>query len=178
LPMMLISSDAPSEAFMGAAETWNESQARGTIRTTGDPTRVYRNTNFNSSFTVPAGTRVIRLSNNSTWRDELYFEVMMQDGEHSGDMGYIKLAHLQDQQDGAETIDLPTVAAVYQGPYDDILEIPPAAQVPLDAQVRILDDSDSLTAYIQVMSGDHAGVRGYVSKIGGLPFNNLIQSPS
>lgn len=173
LPLTLISNDAPSEAFMGAAEAWNESQARGSIQTTGDPTRVYRNTNFNSSFTVPAGTRVIRLGNNSTWRDDLYFEVMMAGGEHNGDVGYVKLAHLQDQQDGAETIDLPTVAPVYEGPHDDILDIPPAAQVPYEARVRLLDDSDNMTAYIQVLSGDHAGVRGYVSKLGGLPFTNV-----
>ncbi len=76
---------------------------------------------------------------------------------------------------GADSVDLPTFDAVpiYQGPYDDILDIQPYLRLPENTPVRILN-SDGLTAYIEVTSGAYTGERGYVTALGGVPFTNVV----
>ncbi|RMG61093.1 MAG: hypothetical protein D6722_20125 [Bacteroidetes bacterium] len=172
LPMTLLSESTPTEAFNQAAAAWNPSHARGTVEADQEPTPVY-NKAFKQAFTVPRGTNIIVFSDaNSTFGDELYMDVMIQEGTHSGKTGWMKLNHLRDTGDGSDTLDLPIVAPLYQGPHDDILGIPPAVQLPKTTKVKVLDDSDNITAYVQVVDGPRRGLKGYTNTLGGLPFQS------
>lgn len=52
---------------------------------------------------------------------------------------------------------------LYEGPFDDILNVEPAAELARGTRIRILDASDVTTIYVQVAGGPHDGTRGYVS---------------
>jgi len=49
------------------------------------------------------------------------------------------------------------------------------AQVPRDTKVKIVDDSDRMTVFVEVMEGSFIGTRGYVNSILGMPFKNTVK---
>jgi hypothetical protein len=55
---------------------------------------------------------------------------------------------------------------IYASPNDDILDIEPIAVLPRGTTIRILDDSDPLQVYVEVVDGSHIGVRGYLNNLG------------
>ena len=141
----------------------------GTIKTTADPTNVY-NKSFKKSFTVPKD-ETVTLGDSSVNKNIIYQDVTI---VATGKTGKIRTGDLKDQGDGTATVDLPIVTEIYAGPYDDILDVAPIAQVPRDAKVKVVNDTDPITVYVEVMEGSFAGTRGYVNKIGGIPFKNIV----
>lgn len=169
VPIAVVSKAAPSDRFFKAAEKWNAASSLGTIKTTADPTNVY-NKSFKKSFTVPKD-ETVTLGDSSVNKNIIYQDVTI---VATGKTGKIRTGDLKDQGDGTATVDLPIVTEIYAGPYDDILDVAPIAQVPRDAKVKVVNDTDPITVYVEVMEGSFAGTRGYVNKIGGIPFKNIV----
>jgi hypothetical protein len=170
LPIEVRSKSAPTERFFKAAEKWNAATQLGTIKTIADPTSVF-NAGFHKSFTVPKDTEVT-ITDGVIHKNIIYQIVNI---PSVGKPGRIKTGDLKDQGDGRATIDLPIVAEIYSGPFDNILDIAPLAQVPKDTKVKVLDDTDSTAIYVEVMEGSFLGTRGYVNAIGGIPFKNTVK---
>ncbi len=170
LPITVVSKSAPSEKFFKAAEKWNAATSLGTIKTIADPTNVFNNS-FNKSFTV-AKDEEVTIQSAATHKNIIYQDVTI---ISTGKTGRIKTGDLKDQGDGAATVDLPIVTEIYVGPFDEIFDIAPLAQVPRTTKVKLLDDSDPITVHVEVMEGSFAGTRGYVNKFGGIPFSNTMK---
>ncbi|MEO6327904.1 MAG: hypothetical protein ABIO55_03190, partial [Ginsengibacter sp.] len=170
VPIAVTSKAAPTERFFKAAEGWNKSTQLGTIKTDATPTDVY-NKNFKKSFTVPKD-ETVTITGSAVNKNIIYQDVTI---VSTGKTGRIKTGDLKDQGDGAATIDLPLVTEIYAGPFDDILDIAPLAQVPRNTKIKILNNSDPITALVEVMEGRFLGTHGYVNKIGGIPFTNIVK---
>ncbi|NJM62400.1 MAG: DUF4157 domain-containing protein, partial [Oscillatoriales cyanobacterium RU_3_3] len=55
---------------------------------------------------------------------------------------------------------------VYASPNDEILDIQPIAVLSRGTTIRILDNSDLLQVYVEVVDGSYRGVRGYLNSLG------------
>lgn len=168
LPFQRVSKDIPSFGFIQAAEKWNSATVLGTIKTTQNPTQVFNNS-FNKAFTV-AKDSVVTINRAALHNNVFFSDVTI---TATGKKGFIKTSDLKDQGDGNATIDLPIPVPIYSGPFDDILDIMPLAQVERNTRVKMLDDTDIIHAFIQVMAGPHKDKKGWVNTIGGIPFKNV-----
>ena len=187
LDLTLQSKDIPSQGFMNAAKGWNAGTALGTLKTTGSPTNVYDAT-WGVAFTVAKDTTVTRIGP-VLHNNEVYNEVNVVDGPQAGQSGYVKVADMQDQGDGAATLDLPIQWVGH-------LTVPPAqgrlatlrearsrssnvlADLPVNTRVKVMDDSpawvhvevDTSQAGVVLNGRSSRGrdaaqmVRGYVSR--------------
>jgi hypothetical protein len=107
LDLKLMSNDVPTESFMAAARQWNDSKALGTLQTAADPTKVY-DTNYAEVFEIAKGTVVKRLPQRAWIQGTVvYNAVSIEDGDHKDETGRIKVADLQDANDGEPHLPLP-----------------------------------------------------------------------
>jgi hypothetical protein len=106
LPLRKISDGVPTADFMAAAKQWNKWTARGTIKTTPDPTNVY-DTAFSPSFTIAKNTEVAVPGGVWQHGGEAYNDVTIQSGKEIGRTGRIKTNDMRDTGGGRATINLP-----------------------------------------------------------------------
>jgi hypothetical protein len=105
LPLKKISDGVPSLGFLAAAEQWNRSTMRGTIKTTPDPTNVYDGA-YSVAFTVAKDTEVT-VGPGPIHADAQYNEATIQSGKEKGKKGWIKTNDMRDTGGGRAAIDLP-----------------------------------------------------------------------
>lgn len=108
MPFTKLSEGNPTGAFMGAAEKWNDSTARGTVSTVADDTPAYKweDGKYVEQFKLAKGVQVKRKSANFSSMGALQ-ESEILTGDKAGEVVKIKVSDLKDQGDGKDTVDLP-----------------------------------------------------------------------
>ncbi|MES2557986.1 MAG: DUF4157 domain-containing protein [Bacteroidota bacterium] len=105
LPVALLSKgDMPTSGFRDAAKKWNDTKVIGTLKTTGDPTKVYDVTFKLIKGTTIKKDTIVKLGNTFIDSGDTYSEVSDSKGKS---LGIVKVRDLVDIGDGAKTIDLP-----------------------------------------------------------------------
>jgi Domain of unknown function (DUF4157) len=104
LPVTLASKgDMPTAGFGAAAKKWNETAAIGTIKTIGNPTKVYDTSFKLVEITIRKNT-IVKLGKVYVHSGDTYSEISDSKGKS---LGLVKTRDLVDIGDGPKTIDLP-----------------------------------------------------------------------
>jgi hypothetical protein len=170
-PFELVSEGVPSEAFLNAAEAWNDSTARGTWATSVATDLLDR----------PGGTATASLAAGTTLTDRgavslagvMYRRVNVTSGDHSGSSGVVRVSDIADQGDGAATVNLPvpdvhvlTEAQALNdgvdGPYRYFDTLPIGTRVTLTDQTHGMGPMDKV--WIHVVDGPATGHEGFIDR--------------
>ncbi|MCH2044850.1 MAG: DUF4157 domain-containing protein [Saprospiraceae bacterium] len=162
----LVSEGVPSKNFLEAAEKWNSSKARGTMKAKADNTVVYDRDKTTELFQVSKGTKAEHLRNLAKG-DTQYNKIKILDGENVDKVGYVQALDFEDSGDGEDTANLPLPGI--KVPTEDNLHFAankdePSENDPLlpeSTRMKIIEEEDDM-AKVEIVQGPKTGDQGWV----------------